>query len=140
MAEATWEKPQSVASLRARAFPKRAKFAIVGGVLLLGMALLMLAGTLSSGQYFMTVQAMMERPDLAGKTIKISGAVVGSTIKYDSAANTIHFTMANITNDTDEIEKEGGLGAALHLAVIDPKAQRIAIEVPNQPIPDLLKD
>ena len=140
MVQATWEKTQDSTGLRARTFPKNTKFAIVGGVLLFGMAMLILAGTLSNGQYFITIKTMLARTDLAGQTIKVSGAVIGSTIHFDSATQTISFTMANVSDNMDEIAKAGGLADALHQAVIDPTAPQVKVQVVNQPMPDLLKN
>jgi cytochrome c-type biogenesis protein CcmE len=47
--------------------------------------------------------------------------------------------MANVSNDTDDIEAAGGLAEALHNAVLDPNAARIKV-VYVGPRPDLLKN
>jgi len=135
MAEASWEKPTVKI-----AAPNRLKFAIVGALLLGAIAFLLISGTVSGSQYFLTVNDVLTRPDLAGKTVRISGAVVGSTIRFDADTQTIHFTMANVTDNMADLEKNGGLAAVLHQAVINPTARRIDVVVANQPMPDLLKD
>jgi cytochrome c-type biogenesis protein CcmE len=135
MAQTSWEK--TAVTLAA---PKRLKFAIAGVLLLGAIAFLLVSGTAAGSQYFLTVDDMLTRPDLAGKTVRISGAVVGSTIRFDADTKTIHFTIANVTDDMNELEKNGGLAEVLHKAVIDPKARRLDIVVSNQAMPDLLKD
>ncbi|HLY25874.1 MAG TPA: cytochrome c maturation protein CcmE [Aggregatilineales bacterium] len=137
MAELAWEKPRSTVSKPAA---KRVKFIIVGAILMGAIGFLVLTGTASSARFFITVNEVAARPDLAGKTVKMTGAVIGSTIKFDPDTKSIYFTLANITDDNAEIEREGGLASALHLAVIDPNARHIDVVVPNQPMPDLLKD
>jgi cytochrome c-type biogenesis protein CcmE len=137
VAEVSWEKPQSTIKLNA---PKRLRFAIAGAVLLGAVAFLIISGTANGGRYFITVNEVMARPDLSGKVVKVTGAVVGSTIRFDADTRTIHFTIANVSDNMDQLEKEGGLAKALHIAVIDPGAKRLDVVVPNQAMPDLLKD
>ncbi len=135
MAEASWEKP----AVKVTA-PNRLKFAIAGVLMLGAIGFLLVTGTANGSRFFLTVNDLLTRSDLAGKTVKISGAVVGSTIRFDADTKTIHFTIANVSDDMDAIEKAGGLAAALHQAVIDPTARRVDVIVSNQPMPDLLKD
>ncbi len=137
MVEASWEKPKTAVKVTTS---NRPKFAIAGLVLLGAMVFLILSGTASNGRYFITVNDLMGRSDLAGKTVKVTGAVIGSTIKFDADTKTIHFTMAHLTDNAAELEKEGGLAKALHEAAIDPNAKRLEVRVPNQAMPDLLKD
>ncbi len=135
--EASWEKPKTTVTVKT---PNRTKFAVAGLVLLGTMIVLILAGTLSTGRYFITVNDLVARSDLVGKTVKVTGAVIGSTIDFDANTKTIHFTMAHITDSAAELEDEGGLAKALHEAAINPNATRLKVEVPNQAMPDLLKD
>ncbi len=135
--EASWEKPKALAKVRA---PHRAKFAVAGLVLLGAMIFLIVSGTASGGRYFITINELMNRSDLAGQTVKVTGAVIGSTIKFDADTKTIQFTLANVTDDSAQLENEGGLAKALHEAVIDPGAKHLKVEVANQAMPDLLKD
>jgi cytochrome c-type biogenesis protein CcmE len=140
MAQATWEKPVGAVAAPAVKSNNRTKFAIVGGLLMFGLAVLILFGTLNNGRYFITVKDMQSRSDLVGKTIKVSGAVVGSTIRFDADTKTIHFTIANVTDDANQIEAGGGLAAVLHTAVLDTNAPRVDVIVENQAMPDLLKN
>ncbi len=137
MVEASWEKPKTAVRVKA---PNRAKFAIVGLALLGALIFLILSGTATNGRYFITINELMARRDLAGKTVKVTGAVVGNSIRFDADTKTITFTMAHITDNASELENDGGLAKALHEAVIDPTAKRIQVQVPNQAMPDLLKD
>jgi len=51
----------------------------------------------------------------------------------------LHFTIANVPGDLDEIERGGGLAAVLHQAVSNPAAPRLQVEYVG-PLPDLLRD
>ncbi len=137
MAELSWEKPRENVKVTS---PKRIKFAIVGVLLLGAVAFLLLSGTINGGRFFTTVNDILARPDLVGKTVKISGAVIGSTIKFDPDTKTISFTMANVTDNAVQLQDDGGLAKVLHNAVRDPNAKHISIQVANQAMPDLLKD
>ena len=141
MAEISWEKPQSKDAVKPRLIaPGRLKFAIVGAVLIGVIAFLLLSGTISSGRYFITINEVLTRPELAGQTVRVTGAVIGSTIQFDADSKTIRFTVANVSDNPADIDKAGGLGAALHAAVIDPSVRRVDVIVANQAMPDLLKD
>src|SRR6266436_7450112 len=133
--ETSWEKGHSGIKVAA---PSRLKFLIIGVVLFGAIAFLLVTGTANGGRFFFTINEMLARPELTGKSVKVSGAVVGTSIKFDAETKTIYFTLANITNDSGELDKEGGLAKALHMAVIDPGAKRINVVVRNQAMPDLL--
>ena len=137
MTETSWEKGHSGLKVAA---PSRLKFLIIGVVLFGAIAFLLVTGTANGGRFFFTINEMLARPEMTGKSVKISGAVVGTTIKFDAETKTIHFSMANITNDSAELEKQGGLAKALHMAVIDLSVKRIDVVVHNQAMPDLLRD
>jgi cytochrome c-type biogenesis protein CcmE len=141
VAEASWEKPQSNLkdAVKVNA-PKRLRFALAAAVLLGAVVFLIISGTANGGRYFITVDDVLTRPELAGKTVKLTGAVIGSTIRFDADTRTIHFTIANVSDDLSKIETDGGLAKVLHLAVNNPQAKRLEIVVPNQAMPDLLKD
>src|SRR5262249_10895424 len=118
----------------------RLKFAIVGVLMLGAVAFLLLSGTLSGGRFFITVNDVLSRPDLVGKTVKLSGAVIGNTIKFDADRKTISFTIANVPDNAAELQDDGGLSKVLHEAVRNPNAKHVNIVVQNQAMPDLLKD
>src|SRR5258707_3313325 len=137
MADTTWEKPRTTIKLAA---PKRTRFAIAAVILFGAVAFLIISGTINGGRYFYTIDEVMARPDLTKSTVRLTGAVVGSTIKPAEDGKSFSFQIANVTNDATELEKEGGLAQALHLAVNNPAARRISVVVSDQPLPDLLKD
>src|SRR5215212_4354633 len=137
MVEASWEKPKSAVKLKT---PNRAKFAIAGTVLIGAIIFLILSGTASGSRFFITVNDLMTRSELVGKTVKVSGAVIGSSIRFDAETKTIHFTMAHLTDSASQLSEEGGLAKALHIAATDPNAKRLEVQVANQAMPDLLKD
>src|SRR5258706_9494638 len=121
-------------------FGGRAKF-LVGGALIIGAIVYLIVTTMSStAQYFYTVDELQAKGASAvGKSLRASGAVMGSSITYDAQTLTIRFTMANISNDDKTITAAGGLAEALHQAGINPNASHIEV-VYVGPKPDLLKD
>jgi cytochrome c-type biogenesis protein CcmE len=119
----------------------RMKFFIGGGLILAAVVYLIVSSTQANAQYFMTVDELKSKGSaLVGQDVRISGAVVGDTIQYDSKTLTLSFTVANVPGDNNEIDKEGGLAAVLHKAVTDPTATRMNVVVVGQPMPDLLKN
>jgi cytochrome c-type biogenesis protein CcmE len=135
-----WEKTSIKPTARVAGSVDRLKFIAVGVVLVAVIGFLLISGTAANGRYFITVNSLLTRPELSGKVVKISGAVIGSTIKNDPNTRTIQFTLANLTDDLKELEVEGGLAKALHTAVTDPNAQTVKIVIKNQPLPDLLQN
>jgi len=131
MAQATWEKHGSLPVTRGSA--GRLKF-LIGGLLILGaVAYLIISGTASGARYFITVDDLLNNPAYAGQTVRVSGAVLGDSIDYDSQNLVIEFTIANIPAQYDD------LALALHEAVNNPDAQRIPVRIENQVKPDLLQ-
>ncbi len=135
----SWEKAQAAEQLR-RGTSVRAKFATVGAVIIGVMAVMLLGATMTSGRFFISVNDVISRPELVGKSVRMTGAVIGSTIHFDAETQTISFTVAHVTDKFSELEQLGGLARALHLAVHDPNANRVQIVVRNQAMPDLLQD
>lgn len=118
----------------------RTKF-IVGGVLILAAVVyLIVSSTQANAEYFLTVNELKSKGTaIVGQNVRISGAVVGSTIQYDPQTLTLKFDVAHVPGDNKEVDAEGGLAAVLHAAVVDPKRARIPV-VYSGPKPDLLKD
>lgn len=118
----------------------RPKF-IIGGLLILSAVVyLIISSTRANAQYFMTVDELLARgPDAVGQNMRISGAVIGDTIQYDSKTLDLKFTVAQIPADNNLIKEQGGLAAALHAAVTDPTRDKLVVTY-NGPMPDLLKD
>jgi cytochrome c-type biogenesis protein CcmE len=118
----------------------RAKFLVGGLLIVAAIVYLIVSSTQASAQYFMTVEELAARDTAAyGREVRVSGAVIGDTIQYDTDTLTLAFTIAHIPGSNQEIEAQGGLAAVLHQAVIDPKRAQIqAVYV--GPKPDLLRD
>lgn len=131
MAEATWEK--SAASSGVKTGSGRWKFLIGGVLILAAVAYLIVSGTSAGARYFITVDELMNNPEYVGKTVRISGAVIGDTIQYDARNLIINFTIANIPTDYQNLAEE------LHAAATDPSRTQLQVRVENQVKPDLLQ-
>ena len=118
----------------------RTKF-IIGGVLILAAVVyLIVSSTQANAEYFMTINELKSKGStMVGQNIRVSGAVIGSTIKYDPQTLTLSFDVAHVPGDNKEIDAQGGLAKVLHEAVVDPNSARMKV-VYNGPKPDLLKD
>jgi cytochrome c-type biogenesis protein CcmE len=118
----------------------RSKF-IIGGVLILAAVVYLIASsTQASAEYFMTVNELKAQGQgVVGRNLRVSGAVVGSTIQYDPQTLSLTFDVAHVPGDNREVEAEGGLAAVLHAAVVDSSRTRIKV-IYSGPKPDLLKD
>ena len=118
----------------------RMKFIVGGFVILAAVVYLIVTATQASAEYFMTIDELKaRRASVVNKNVRASGAIIGDTISYDPQSLTLKFTVANVSGDNNEIERLGGLGAALHQAVIDPTRSRLQI-VYKGPKPDLLRN
>jgi cytochrome c-type biogenesis protein CcmE len=123
-----------------KGFPIRAKFLLGGLLILAAVIFLMVFSTRANAEYFLTVDeihakgaAMMDR------SLRISGAVVGSTIQFNPATNDLTFDIANVPGDNATITAQGGLAKVLHDAVADSSRQRLSVRY-NGPKPDLMRD
>lgn len=118
----------------------RTKFLIGGLLILAAVVYLIYSSTQASAQYFLTVDELKARgQSIVGQQVRISGAVIGDSIQYDPQTLTLTFNVAHVPGDNSEIDKEGGLAAVLHAAVIDPNRSRLQI-VYKGVKPDLLKN
>jgi cytochrome c-type biogenesis protein CcmE len=115
------------------------KFLIGGLLILAAVVYLIVSSTQANAQYFHTVDEIVARgPEAVGKNMRVSGAVLGDTIQYDSKTLDLNFTIAHVPADNKAIKLEGGLAAALHAAVSDPSRATLRV-VYNGEVPDLLK-
>ena len=119
---------------------QRNKF-MIGGVLILAAVIYLIASSASvSAEYFMTVDEVQAAGAAAvGKNLRLSGAVIGDTIQYDTQTLTLTFEVAHVTADNGEIEAQGGLAEVLYQAVNDPTRQRVKV-VYEGVKPDLLRN
>jgi cytochrome c-type biogenesis protein CcmE len=118
----------------------RPKF-LIGGVLILAAVVYLIVSSMqASAEYFMTVDEVTNQGKaLAGKSLRVSGAVLGDSISYDADTLTLKFTVAHVPGDNQLVEDDGGLAAALHEAVSDPTRNRMEV-VYNGVQPDLLRN
>ncbi|WP_158423442.1 cytochrome c maturation protein CcmE [Leptolinea tardivitalis] len=127
-----------ISSGSARKIPP--KFIIGGLFLAAAVIYLIISSTQANVEYFLTVdEVLSKRASLEGKTIRLSGAVLGESIHYDPQTMELTFTVAHIPGDYAVIEKAGGLALVLHQAISDPKNHTINIYYKG-PQPDLLKN
>lgn len=115
---------------------------IVGGVLIVAAIVFLIASSLSpeNVQYYKTIaEIKAEGNAVLGRDLRVTGAVIGETVSYDAARDELTFVVAHIPGDNAEIEKEGGLAAALHNAVKDPTRARLTV-IYNGPKPDLMQN
>ena len=118
----------------------RLKFIIGGLLIVAAVVYLIISSTQASAQYFLTIDELKNKAaSYKSQDVRISGAVVGDSIQYDSQSLTLKFSIANIPGDNNQITAQGGLATVLHAAVIDPNRSRINV-VYNGVKPDLLKN
>ena len=118
----------------------RIKF-IAGGLLVVAaIVYLIVSSTQASAQYFMTISELASKGDsVRGRDLRLSGAVVGDSIQYDSQSLSLSFVIADIPGDNAEIEAQGGLAMVLHEAIMDPDRPRLQV-IYTGPKPDLLRN
>lgn len=119
--------------------PARRKFLIGGLVIIAVVIWLIVTSTMAGAQFFYTVDELKARgSDAIGKPVRIAGAVLGDSIQYDPETLTLTFTIVHIPADTQLINDDGGLAAALDAAVADPTRNQLQITYIGVK-PDLLK-
>ena len=119
---------------------RNAKFLVGGLLIIAAVVYLIVSSTQASAQYFLTIGELQARKaEMTGREVRVSGAVIGDSINYDSKALSLTFTVANIPGDNKEIDALGGLGAVLKAAVADTSQARMNV-VYNGVKPDLLKN
>jgi cytochrome c-type biogenesis protein CcmE len=135
MAQATWEKSSAAAVQlqRKQNSGSRLKFMIGGLLILAAVAYLIISGTATGARYFITLDELVANPEYVGQTVRVSGAVLGPSIVYDTETLTIEFTVSNIPAEFEN------LAVALNESVNNPNATRIPVVVKNQVKPDLLQ-
>lgn len=118
----------------------RAKF-IIGGLLIIAATIyLIISSTQASAQYFMTIDEINSKGgQVSGRELRVSGAVIGDTIQYDSQNLKLTFEVAHVPGDNKEIEAQGGLAEVLHQAVADTSRNRLKVEYTGV-MPDLLRN
>lgn len=130
---ASWER-SPIAGEAQRLPRSRQRYWMFGGVLVIVVLIAtMITNTVSGARYFITVDTLLSDPSYVGQTVRITGAVVGETIAYDTRNLIIEFTIAAINEDTGDLSRE------LHNAVHDLNRTRLPIYIEGQVKPDLLE-
>ena len=118
----------------------RAKFIVGGSLILVAVVYLIFSSTKANAEYFMTIDELHAKSaSLVGRSLRISGAVVGSTIQFNPNTQNLTFDIANVPGDNATIAAQGGLAKVLHAAVTDQTDRRLGV-IYNGPKPDLLRD
>ncbi len=116
------------------------KFIIGGALIIAAIILLIVTNTRAGAQYFLTVNELAEKQTaMQGKELRISGAVLGDTIEYDTENLILRFDIAHVPGDNDEIEAAGGLAAVLYEATINPDLRHLTVQYEGV-MPDLLRN
>lgn len=133
MHDVTWQKSVNPRKQKVKNGRETIKF-LVGGILLICVvAYLMVTGTTSGARFFVTVSEVLNNPAYLGDSVRVSGAVIGETIEYDTENLIIEFEIANIPQEFDN------LAVALHDAVNSPQTPRMKVHVEGEVMPDLLQ-
>ncbi len=132
--ENTWEKPRNPAAPTQKSRREYIKFLVGGLLMLAAVVYLIVSGTTNGAQYFITIGDLLNNPDYVGKTVRMSGAVIGDTIDYDTNTLSLNFTVANIPEDTTDLAR------TLHEAVLSSTAERVKVHLDNEVKPDLLQN
>lgn len=130
MSRVEWEKPKNLEK------PKRSqrlKFLLAGLIILVAVLYLLVSGTLQGARYFITVADLLQGAAYKGQTVRISGAVDGETIDYDSENAVIQFEIVHIPGAYED------LATALREALHDDTAPRLKVVVEDAAMPDLLQ-
>src|SRR5690349_17736874 len=119
---------------------QRNKFIIGGVLILVAVGYLILSATMAGGETMVTVDEMNAKgSDIVGRSLRLTGAVVGDTIQYDPETLTLTFEVAHAPADYEITEEQGGLAEVLHQAVIDPNRARVKVVYIGVK-PDLLRN
>ncbi|OJX41194.1 MAG: hypothetical protein BGO78_00130 [Chloroflexi bacterium 44-23] len=116
------------------------KFLIGGALIIAAIVLLIFTNTKAGAQYFLTVDELKNRQaEMVNRDIRISGAVLGDSIDYDTDNLILRFTVVQVPGDNKEIQALGGLGVVLHNAVMDTSLNRLPV-IYEGVMPDLLRN
>jgi cytochrome c-type biogenesis protein CcmE len=118
---------------------QRTKFLLGGLFIFAAVAYLIVSSAQASAEYFMTIDELNAKgSSVVGKSLRLSGAVLGDTIQYDAQTLTLTFEVAHVPGDNAVIEAQGGLAEVLYQAVNDPTRSRVTV-IYHGVKPDLLR-
>ncbi|MCA9913091.1 MAG: cytochrome c maturation protein CcmE [Anaerolineae bacterium] len=108
---------------------------ILSSFLLVGAAILLIASsTIHHTQYYVTVQQLQkESVQYIGEPIRLSGAVIGDTIRYNPRTLLMEFEIANLPHNIDN------LAAAIREAISSDDIPRIKVHIEGLVMPELLQ-
>lgn len=143
MTDTTWEKSEELASKLSARDSQRRLYMFAGLVLIGVVAFLVVKSMILGASYYKTVEEVVNDPDMVGKKVRISGAIVQNAagendVQFDSATNTLTFRIAHIPNDNDTIRDAGGLGPVLANAVNNGDLPVLQVVYVDREIPDLV--
>jgi len=120
MAQATWTKDEAVAE---KPRSNRLKFMFGGLLMIAAIVFLVINAIQGNTQYYITVdEYFADQGKFAGRDLRVSGWVLGDTIKFtqiDNATSRLEFDIVDDYNNP---------------------GQRLRIVAMNEPMPDLLQD
>lgn len=115
---------------------------IIGGLLIAAAIVYLITSSVqANAQYYLTVDETLsryEKGELEDRNLRVSGAVIGESVDYDVDDLRLEFTVAHVPGEKADLNEEGGLAKALHLAVSDPSRETLRV-VYHGPKPDLLQ-
>ncbi len=115
------------------------KFIIGGGLILIAVIIMIISATRNTAEFFMTVEELQVSGDqYVGERLRVSGAVLGDSIYYDSASDRLHFAIANIP-DEETLNAQENPGMILHEAANNPESPRLDVLYDGAK-PEMLKD
>ena len=136
MAEIAWEKSPEKSKNKKALNSKKSeswKF-LLGGLLILATIIyLMITSTVNGARFFITVDEVVQDQTYLGESVRLTGAVLGDTIEYDSVTGNLAFTIAHIPSEFED------LAETLHESANDPTMTQLMIQMDDTTMPDLLQ-
>jgi cytochrome c-type biogenesis protein CcmE len=139
--QTSWEKPQNerIADERLSKLQnrrgQRLQLLLGGGLLVAAIVILITNATALGQQYYISVEELVNKPEYSGQSVRITGAVIGDTIRETTVdgKTVIDFTVATIPIQTTNLADE------LSLAANNPDALQLKVHIEGQPRPELLR-
>ena len=110
----------------------RTKGIIAGLLIVAAVAYLIVSNTGATATFFLTIDELAAMDEEArGRRLTVAGAVLGDTIVDEPTLPRVRFDLAQVPADPREVQRAGGLAAALQAAVHDPSARRLSVVYAN---------
>ena len=111
---------------------ERTKRIIAGLLVVAAVAYLIVTNTGTTATFFLTVDELAAMGERAHeRRLTVAGAVLGDTIVGESTVPRVRFDLAQVPGSPREVQRAGGLAAALQAAVRDPDARRLSVVYDN---------